>query len=146
MAALDADGDNIVDKGATVIATGSGMGMMGPPGGGPGGPGGPPPFGGKGGPGGPPPFGKGPGGPGGPGGPPMESGSVKQANIQITVDLQEAGTELTVKDSNGNVIITHKPEASYSKILISTPKLIEGKEYTVIAGTKTETVTASGST
>ncbi|ORX57289.1 hypothetical protein BCR36DRAFT_409597 [Piromyces finnis] len=185
MAALDADGDNIIDKGATVIATGSGI--MSPPGG-PGGPGGPPPFGrgGPGGPGVPPPFGRGGpggpgvpspfgrGGPGCPGGPPpfgrdspgcpggpppfekdgsgdsrvppMETGSVKQPNIQITVDLQKAYTELTVKDKNDNVIITHKPETSYSKILISTPKLIEGEEYTIKAGNIIKTVIASGST
>ncbi|KAL6635758.1 hypothetical protein U3516DRAFT_856198 [Neocallimastix sp. 'constans'] len=86
-------------------------------------------------------MGGGPGGQGGPGG--MESGSIKQANIQMTVNLQEAGSEITVTDSEGNIIISHQPETSYSKILISSPKLVEGATYTVVAGTETQTATAS---
>ena len=77
------------------------------------------------------------------GGPGNETGSVKQVNIQTTVDSQEAGTEIIVKDSSDNVIISHKPDTKYSKILISTPKLVEGSTYTVIAGTVTQTVTAT---
>jgi len=81
------------------------------------------------------------GGPGGPGG--MESGSIKQANIQITVNSQEAGSEISVTDSEGNIIISHQPETTYSKILISSPKLVEGATYTIVAGTETQTATAS---
>ncbi|ORX57287.1 hypothetical protein BCR36DRAFT_345381 [Piromyces finnis] len=135
MAALDADGSNVIDKGATVIATGSSMGGFGGPGGGSG-MGGPPggfnqtnsSFGGMGGP---------------PGGFGMETGTVKQANIQVSVNAQEAGTEIILKDSDNNVIISHKVETKYSKILISTPQIIAGANYTLIAGTETQTVTAS---
>eukprot|EP00833_Pecoramyces_ruminatium_P005574 jgi/Orpsp1_1/1179606/evm.model.c7180000070040.2 len=184
MAALDADGSNIVDVGSTVVATASGMGRGGPggpggpggfggpggpppfgPGGprGPGGPGGPPPFGSGGpggpggprGPGGPPPFGSGgpggpggfggPGGPGGAGGPPPfdESGLVKQAHLDLTVDSQKAFTEIMVKDSKGQVIISHKPETVFTKILITSPKLNEGETYTVTIGDIHQEVVAS---
>jgi hypothetical protein len=85
----------------------------------------------------------GPGGMGGPGGPGMETGVIKQANVQVTVESQEAGTEIILKDNEDNVIISHKPETAYSKILITTPKLVVGANYTVIAGTETQTVTAS---
>jgi len=84
-----------------------------------------------------------PGGPGGPGGPPgTEKGTVKQANLQLIVDSQQAGTEIIVKDSKGQVIISHKPETVFSKILISTPKLKEGDTYSVTVGDKTEQVKA----
>jgi len=88
---------------------------------------------------------RGPGGPGGQGGGPpgMESGTVKQANIQVTVNTQEAGVEIILKDSDDNVIVQHKPDAKYSKILISTPQIIAGANYTLITGTETQTVTAS---
>ncbi|OUM58823.1 hypothetical protein PIROE2DRAFT_15815 [Piromyces sp. E2] len=169
MAALDAEGTNVVDNGATIVVTASGMSGMGGPGHGnqkdkpndmpqvsddalingnnnstdsfqqfPQ----------------PPQFDEsmknsnhtefrdGPmGGNGGPGG--NETGSVKQANIQVTVNTQEADTEIIVKDSNDNVIISHKPNTKFSKILISTPKLIEGSTYTIIAGSETQTVTAT---
>jgi len=139
LAALDAEGSNIIDNGATVVATASRMpppppddlfgpiSMEGP--GGPGGPGGP----------------EGPEGPcGGNGSPSLtEAGTVKQANIRAIVNLQEAGTKVTVKDSKGKIIISHRPETSYSEILISTPKLIEGATYTVIAGTETITSIAT---
>jgi len=152
MAALDAEGSNVIDAGVTVIATAnsSGNGFGGFPGLQPPGsnmtdiPGGM-------GPGGMGPGGMGPGGMG-PGGnmndfppPPPgmdEEGEVKQGRIQVTIESQEVGTELIVKDKDGKVIISHKPTAAFSKILISTPKLKVGETYTVIAGTETQEATA----
>ncbi|OUM69718.1 hypothetical protein PIROE2DRAFT_2358 [Piromyces sp. E2] len=192
MAALDAEGSNVIDVGATVIATaGSSMGGPGGPNGSPnggpngnmtipnGGPNGGPngnmtipngdpnvpgnmtqqdietlmqnfnqtqnPFGGMG--GSPNHENKdkeGHGGPGGMGGGPgNETGTVKQAYIKITINDQDAGTELIVKDSDDNVIITYQPQSSYSKILITSPKLQEGATYTVTAGTETQTAVAT---
>jgi len=192
MAALDAEGSNVIDVGATVIAIAGSSSM-----GGPGGQGGPNGQGGQGGP-------NGQGGPGGNmtlpdgfsgrpnesnmtqqdidslmqnfnqtqnggmngpqdrknkngndgqegherpdgmgGGPGNETSTVKQAYINITVDNQEAGTQITVKDDDGNTIIEYEPEVAYSKILITTPKLQEGSTYTVIAGTATQTAVAT---
>jgi len=143
MAALDAEGSNVIDAGVTVIATaGSSGGFGGFPGLQPPGsnmtdiPGGFPP-----------PPGMGPGGnmtdfpPPPPG--MEEEGEVKQGRIQVTIESQEAGTELTVKDKDGKVIITHKPTAAFSKILISTPKLKVGDTYTITAGTETQEATAT---
>ncbi|OUM67258.1 hypothetical protein PIROE2DRAFT_5316 [Piromyces sp. E2] len=165
ISALDAEGSNVIDKGASVVVTASKIappppddnfpGMGGP--GGPVGPGGPDGFNGPNGPGDMEGLG-GPGGPGGPNGPngpggmeglggpcggSSEKGTVKQANIHIIVDLQEAGSDIIVKDSDGKIIITHQPENMFSEILISTPKLVEGATYTVVAGNVTTTSTAT---
>jgi len=73
-----------------------------------------------------------------------ESGVVLQPYIQTSIDTQEAGTEISIIDNeNDNTIISYTPEISYASILVSTPKLVEGKEYTIIAGDFTQTITAS---
>jgi len=73
-----------------------------------------------------------------------ESGIVLQPYIQTSIDTQEAGTEISIIDNeNDKTIISYTPEISYASILVSTPKLVEGKEYTIIAGDFTQTITAS---
>ena len=88
---------------------------------------------------------RGPGGPGGPGG--MggmgETGSVYQPYIQASVNSQEAGSQIIVKDNNDKVIITFTPEISYSSILITTPSIVAGQEYTIVTGSNSITAVAS---
>ena len=72
-----------------------------------------------------------------------ETGSVYQPYIQTSVDSQNAGTEITVKDSNNNVIAKYTPNVSYSTILITSPSLKAGESYTIVTGENSVTVTAS---
>jgi len=91
----------------------------------------------------PPPDGGFPGGMGGGGPPPFnESGEVYQANIQTSVTAQEAGTEIIIKDSKGNIIASFTPIVGYSTILVTSPKLIVGETYSIVMGDTIETATA----
>jgi len=72
-----------------------------------------------------------------------ETGSVYQPYIQTSVDSQNAGTEIIVKDSSGNVLAKYTPSVSYSTILVSLPSLKAGESYTIVTGENSVTATAS---
>lgn len=55
---------------------------------------------------------------------------------------QPAGSEITLTDSSGNVILTHTPELDFQMVILSSPDLVSGETYTLTAGTFSEEVTA----
>ncbi len=63
--------------------------------------------------------------------------SSEQGVISLSAGKQTAGTEITVTDSDGNVILEYAPELDFQVIIISTPVLISGKTYTVTVGSET---------
>ena len=63
-----------------------------------------------------------------------------QGALLINTGSQSEGTEITVTDASGNVIISAVADCSYQTVLISSPELAKGSEYTVSAGSFTETV------
>ena len=53
-------------------------------------------------------------------------------NLSITLDrFAVAGTEIEVKDSNGRTIISHTAAKPFDHIIIGTPELKTGEEYTI---------------
>ena len=54
-----------------------------------------------------------------------------------------AGTEFTVKDSSGNVILSYTNNKTWQGIVFSSPDLKEGETYTVTAGDMSEEITIS---
>ena len=52
-----------------------------------------------------------------------------------------AGTEVTVKDEDGNVIATYTPAKSWQSMVFTSDKLTQGSTYTITAGDQSETVT-----
>ena len=54
------------------------------------------------------------------------------------------GTEMTVADSEGNIICTYTPTKDYQSVVVSTPELVSGGTYTVKAGEQTEEITLTG--
>jgi len=114
---LDADGEDMIAPGATVIATAaSALNKMKVPGndtllel--------------------PPPVGK-------------EKGKVYQPYIKVDIDLQLAGTEIIVNDVTGNKVISYTPNSKFSNLLITTPLIKAGDKYNIIAGNYTNTVVA----
>jgi len=72
-----------------------------------------------------------------------ESGSVNQPYIQTTVNTQNAGTQIIIKDRNDQVIVSFTPNVSYSSILITSPSMIAGENYTIITGDDSITAMAS---
>ncbi len=52
-----------------------------------------------------------------------------------------AGQTITLKDSNGNVLVSYTPTKSYGCVVISAPGIVQGGTYTVTAGSGSTTVT-----
>ena len=67
----------------------------------------------------------------------------KQGVIAITVGNQLAETQIELKDSIGNTIVSHKPELDFAVVIISTPELVKGEKYSVTIGSETSEFEAS---
>ncbi|WP_186892877.1 carbohydrate-binding domain-containing protein [Acetobacterium malicum] len=48
-----------------------------------------------------------------------------------------AGTEISLKDSSGKVLVSYTPEKAYQSVVISTPAMSVGSTYTLTAGSQT---------
>ncbi len=62
-----------------------------------------------------------------------ESGSQSSLLMYFSSE-QAAGTTITLKDNNGNVIVTYTPTKQYASVAISSPKLAAGSTYTLYTG------------
>ena len=65
-----------------------------------------------------------------------------QGVISVNTGNQAAGTEIVLKDSSGNTILSHKPELSYAVVILSSPELVKGKTYTLSIGGASQEFTA----
>ena len=66
----------------------------------------------------------------------------QQGVISVSVGEQSAGTEVTLTDSNGNVILDVTPNLSFAVVILSSPDLVSGESYTLTVGTASEEVEA----
>lgn len=69
------------------------------------------------------------------------SGS-EQGVISIRVGNQSAGTQITLTDAQGNVLVSYTPALSFAIVIISTPDMVSGQEYTVTVGSSSGTFAA----
>ncbi len=60
----------------------------------------------------------------------------EQGVISVSVGSQSAGTEITLTDKNGNVVLTYTPELSYQVVILSTPDIVSGESYTITVGSQ----------
>ena len=67
----------------------------------------------------------------------------EQGVIAVSVGNQSANTQITLKDSKGNVIISHKPELGFAVVILSSPKLIKGETYSITVGSQSGEFEAS---
>lgn len=68
----------------------------------------------------------------------------EQGVIAISVGgSQAAGTAITLKDSQGNTVISHTPELTFSVVILSSPDIIKGKIYTITVGSQSGEFEAS---
>lgn len=58
-----------------------------------------------------------------------------QGVIAVSVGSQQAGTEIVLKDSNDNIIISYEPELSFGVVILSSPEIVKGETYTITVGT-----------
>ena len=69
--------------------------------------------------------------------------SATQYEAMVNFSSQiSAGSELTVTDADGNLILSYTPSKAYQSVVFSCPELAEG-EYTVAAGGESVTITIS---
>ncbi len=66
-----------------------------------------------------------------------------QGVIAIQASTQAAGTTITLTDKDGNVLISYAPELSFQVIILSTPDMVKGEEYTLNIGSLSKTFEAS---
>lgn len=66
-----------------------------------------------------------------------------QGVFAVNVGSQSAGTNITLKDKNGNAIISYAPELSFSVVILSSPDIVSGESYTITIGSESGTFEAS---
>ena len=62
--------------------------------------------------------------------------SSTQGIIMVTLNPQEAGTQIALKNSDGTELLSWKAEKEYSSVLISSPDIRQGESYSLTAGTE----------
>lgn len=71
------------------------------------------------------------------------SSSSSQGVIACSVGTVPAGSQITIKDSSGSVVISCTTEYSTALLIISSPDIVKGQTYTVTAGTVSGDLQAS---
>ena len=66
-----------------------------------------------------------------------------QGVIALNVGSCPAGTEITLQDSNGNVLLSRTPELDFAVVILSSPEMVKGETYRVSVGTESADFTAN---
>lgn len=67
----------------------------------------------------------------------------EQGVIAVSVGNQAAGTEITLKDAEGNILITHSPELDFSAVILSSSDIVKGETYTITIASQSGQVQAN---
>ena len=67
----------------------------------------------------------------------------KQGVVAVSVGNQAAGTQIILKDKNGNTVLEHDPELNFAVVILSSPDMVKGETYTITVGTQTGDFEAS---
>ena len=67
----------------------------------------------------------------------------KQGVVAVSVGNQAAGTQIILKDKNGNTVLEHAPELNFAVVILSSPDMVKGETYTITVGTQTGDFEAS---
>ena len=70
------------------------------------------------------------------------SSSENQGVIAVNAGSCSAGTKITLEDSSGNVVIERTPELNFAVVILSSPDIKKGEEYTLRIGSMSGTFTA----
>lgn len=66
----------------------------------------------------------------------------EQGLLSLSAGNQSAGTEIVVKDSAGNTVLTHTPDLNFAVVILSSPDIISGETYTITIGTASGSIQA----
>ncbi len=58
----------------------------------------------------------------------------EQGVVAVSVGNCTAGTEIILKDKDGNVVLSHTPELSFAVVILSSPEIEKGETYTITVG------------
>lgn len=64
-----------------------------------------------------------------------------QGVILASVGNQSAGATVTLKDSNGNVLLTRETDQDFSCVILSCPDIVQGGTYTLVVGSSETSIT-----
>ena len=67
----------------------------------------------------------------------------KQGVVAVSVGNQSAGTQIILKDKNGNTVLEHTPELNFAVVILSSPELAKGETYTITVGSQSGEFEAS---
>ena len=67
----------------------------------------------------------------------------KQGVIAMKSGNHTAGTNIQLKDTKGNVILSHEPELDFAIVILSSPEIQKGETYTITVGESTSTIEAN---
>ena len=67
----------------------------------------------------------------------------KQGVVAVRVGNQSAGTQIILKDKNGNTVLGHTPELNFAVVILSSPDMVKGESYTITVGTQSGEFEAS---
>lgn len=66
----------------------------------------------------------------------------QQGVFAVQVGNQSAGTQITLTDASGNVLVTYAPPLDFAVVILSAPQIKKGESYTCTVGTTTGTYEA----
>lgn len=72
------------------------------------------------------------------------SSSSTQGAIMVAMGSHPAGTDISLTDSDGNVLLTHTADRAFSCVIISHASIVKGGTYTLTVGSSTTDITMSG--
>ena len=67
----------------------------------------------------------------------------KQGVVAVSVGNQSAGTQIILKDKNGNTVLEHTPELNFAVVILSSPDMTKGESYAITVGTQSGDFEAS---
>ncbi len=67
----------------------------------------------------------------------------EQGIVAVNVGNQKAGTQIILKNSKNDTIISYKPELDFAVVILSAPDIISGEPYTVTVGSISDKIEAS---
>ena len=67
----------------------------------------------------------------------------EQGVIAVSVGNQAAGTQITLKDADGKVIISYAPELNFAVVILSSPEIKKGQTYAIEVGSQSGSFEAS---
>lgn len=66
-----------------------------------------------------------------------------QGVVAVSVGNQPAGTQIVLKDKDGNTVLEHTPELNFAVVILSSPDLVKGETYTITVGSQSGEFEAS---